>query len=174
MNVNGDMVLDTVYDDILSPTEELIAIKTKTTYLSDSLWGFVDFNGEIKIQPTFEKVRRFSAGRAAYKQDGRYGFIDINGERITPPLYSDVKNFDVVEQKAKVYIGKYYNYVNLNGELMADWLPVRTHFNDAYNDNEEHHYNRYNGTYAQSYEGWSDEEIDEAFDGNPEAYWNID
>ena len=69
-----------------------------------------------------------------------------------------------------------YNYVNLNGELLADWLPdsgnVRSHFNDDYN--EEQHYTRYNGTYAQAYEGWSDEEIDEAFDGNPEAYWNID
>lgn len=176
MNVYGDKVLDTVYDDILSPTEELIAIKTKTKYQFDSLWGFVDLNGEIKIRPQFEKVGKFYAGRAIYKQDGRYGFIDINGEKITPPLYSEVKSFDVVEQKAKVYIDKYYNYVNLNGELLADWLPRRdnvpTHFNDA--QNEEQHYNRYNRTYAQAYEGWSDEEIDEAFDGNPEAYWNID
>lgn len=173
MNVNGDMVLDTVYDDILSPTEGLIAIKTKTKYRFDSLWGFVDLNGEIKIQPGFEKVGRFYAGRAAYKQDCRYGFIDINGEKITPPLYSSVENFDVVKQKAKVYIGEYYNYVNLNGELLADWQHnVRTHFNDAYN--EEEHYNRYNRTYAQAVEGWSDEEIDEVFDGNPDAYWNID
>lgn len=188
INTKGNTILDVVYDEILPPSENMIAIKISQKQLSkigkiqyygyrdESLWGFTDLNGEIKIKPTFEEVRRFSAGRAAYKQDGRYGFIDINGERITPPLYSDVKNFDVVEQKAKVYIGKYYNYVNLNGELLADWLPdsgnARSHFNDDYN--EEQHYTRYNGTYAQAYEGWSDEEIDEAFDGNPEAYWNID
>lgn len=184
INTNGNTVLDVVYDEILPPSENMIAIKISQKQLSkigklqygysdESLWGFADLNGEIKIEPRFEEVRRFSAGRAVYKQDEKYGFIDINGKKITPPLYSDAKSFDVVEQKAKVYIGEYYNYVNLNGELLADWQHnVRTHFNDAYN--EEQHYNRYNRTYAQAVEGWSDEEIDEAFDGNPEAYWNID
>ena len=187
ININGNKILDVIYDNILSPSENMIAIKIsrkqlkelgKTQYgdSEESLWGFADLNGDIKIEPTFEEVRRFSAGRAVYKQDGRYGFIDINGKKITPPLYSDAESFDVVKQKAIVYIGKYYNYVNLNGELLADWLPdhknVHKHFNEAYN--EEKHYNRYNGAYAQAIEGWSDEEIDEAFDGYPDAYWNID
>lgn len=39
---------------------------------------------------------------------------------------------------------------------------------------EEQTYDCYNGSYAQDVEGWSDQEIDEVFDGDPEAYWNID
>lgn len=35
-------------------------------------------------------------------------------------------------------------------------------------------YERYNGTYAQDVAGFSDQDIDDAFDGEPEAYWNID
>lgn len=35
-------------------------------------------------------------------------------------------------------------------------------------------YERYNGTYVQDVEGWSDQEIDDAFGGEPDAYWNID
>lgn len=38
---------------------------------------------------------------------------------------------------------------------------------DDYDDRE--HYSKYNG-----YNGWSDEAIDEAFEGDPEATWNVD
>ena len=38
---------------------------------------------------------------------------------------------------------------------------------------ERHTYGRYNGSYAQDVEGWSYQDIDNAFDGNPDAYWNI-
>lgn len=39
---------------------------------------------------------------------------------------------------------------------------------------DSHTYGRYNGSYAQDVEGWSDQDIDDAFDRNPDAYWNID
>lgn len=38
----------------------------------------------------------------------------------------------------------------------------------------EETYDKYNGSYAQDIEGWSDQDIDNVFDGDPEAYWNID
>ena len=31
-----------------------------------------------------------------------------------------------------------------------------------------------NGTYVQDVEGWSDQMINDALDGEPDAYWNID
>ena len=39
---------------------------------------------------------------------------------------------------------------------------------------EEQHFGRYAGSYAQDEMGYSDEEIDTIFDGDPSAYWNID
>lgn len=39
---------------------------------------------------------------------------------------------------------------------------------------EEPTYDHYNGSYAQDVEGWSDQDIDDVFDGDPDAYWNID
>lgn len=39
---------------------------------------------------------------------------------------------------------------------------------------EEPTYERYNGSYAQDVMGFSDDEIDTIFDGDPLAYWNID
>lgn len=35
-------------------------------------------------------------------------------------------------------------------------------------------YDRYNGSYAQDEMGYSDDDIDTIFDGDPDAYWNID
>lgn len=35
-------------------------------------------------------------------------------------------------------------------------------------------YGRYAGTFAQDEMGYSDDEIDTIFDGDPNAYWNVD
>lgn len=49
----------------------------------------------------------------------------------------------------------------------------------SYDDNEYHNDNydefgRYRGSYAQDVMGYSDDDIDTIFDGDPDAYWNID
>ena len=43
-------------------------------------------------------------------------------------------------------------------------------FNDEFHDYEY----QYAVTYAHDEAGFSDDEIDTIFDGDPEAYWNID
>lgn len=45
---------------------------------------------------------------------------------------------------------------------------------DDYRDDDEPTYERYNGSYAQDEMGYSDDDIDTIFDGDPSAYWNID
>lgn len=49
---------------------------------------------------------------------------------------------------------------------------------DEYYDYDEDdygtHYGEYVGTYAQDIAGYLDDEINDAFDGEPDAYWNID
>lgn len=42
------------------------------------------------------------------------------------------------------------------------------------NSDDEPTYDRYSGYWAQDVEGYSDDEIDTIFDGDPSAYWNID
>lgn len=43
-----------------------------------------------------------------------------------------------------------------------------------WNDAESSTYGRYAGSYAQDEMGYSDDDIDTIFDGDPDAYWNID
>ena len=41
-------------------------------------------------------------------------------------------------------------------------------------EQDEPTYDKYNGSYAQDVMGYSDDDIDTIFDGEPDAYWNID
>lgn len=47
-------------------------------------------------------------------------------------------------------------------------------FDTNYEYEEIPEYDRYSGSWAQDVEGYSDDDIDTIFDGDPSAYWNID
>ncbi len=50
------------------------------------------------------------------------------------------------------------------------------HFTNPLKEEKMYDYyeDEYSGTYAYDVEGYTDDEIDTIFDGDPEAYWNID
>lgn len=74
----------------------------------------------------------------------------------------------------------------LLSEYKKDLETERQEFNEVLADmaNEKHknrkkmianaYYNGYSGSYAQGEMGYSDDDIDTIFDGDPDAYWNID
>ena len=45
---------------------------------------------------------------------------------------------------------------------------------EGLDDDDTPTYDRYGGSYAQDVMGYSDDDIDTIFDGDPDAYWNID
>lgn len=48
-------------------------------------------------------------------------------------------------------------------------------YDDGYDeDYDVSNYGEYAGTYAQDEMGYSDDLINDAFEGDPDAYWNID
>lgn len=47
-------------------------------------------------------------------------------------------------------------------------------YRKSYCDTERPSYGKYAGSYAQDYEGLSDDFIDDVLDGFEDAYWNID
>lgn len=60
----------------------------------------------------------------------------------------------IIEHKSKVY------------------FQEKEYHNNYYDESPT--YERYNGSYAQDEMGYSDDDIDTIFDGDPSAYWNID
>lgn len=51
---------------------------------------------------------------------------------------------------------------------------VENDFRDYIDNNKSDSYGRYTGFYAQDEMGYSDNDVDTIFDGDPSAYWNID
>lgn len=76
------------------------------------------------------------------------------------------------------------NYPDFPGNDLLDQHMLEPDFDDDEDGDEDYgrnydyyerqHYDEYAGTYVQEVMGWSDEMIDDALDGEPDAYWNID
>ena len=110
----------------------------------------------------------------------KWGIINERGEEVLPVVYDNIWNF----------LGK--NRYSCRVEKGNDWHEV--YFSDLNPSlpphscirqdesgpwswslgNVRQHYEEFAGTYAQDVAGYSDEDINDAFDGDPDAYWNID
>lgn len=89
---------------------------------------------------------------------------------------------EVMEEIHQVYPGC---FVSEDFEIKRKWnedhwmdcyledseIDVDDEYDDQY---ESPTYDRYGGSWAQDEMGYSDDDIDTIFDGDPDAYWNID
>ena len=154
------------------------------------LWGVVSLDGaEIVPFGRYGWIDGFDSGLARVRAKGRsfeerknakWGVINVQGEEVLPVEYDNIWNFlgknrqsTTVEkggEKSNVY------FCDLNPDL--EYKPRRqtNHYWHEYEDDwrEEEHYETFSGSYAQEYEGLSDEYIWDAFGGEADAYWNID
>jgi hypothetical protein len=107
----------------------------------------------------------------------KWGIINKKGEEVLPLEYDDIWNFlgkgrlstNVVKDGRQFQI--YFHDLNHDIPLPNSF---RKTMSDDDNFDEQPHYGEYAGSYALDVEGYDDDTIDEAFDGNPDAYWNID
>lgn len=76
-------------------------------------WGFVDKDGNLKVQNDYELVTDFNKyGFAGIKKDGKWGSINQNGEVVQEPTYDLKRNIPE-------FVGKYYrvNATKLSDEI---------------------------------------------------------
>lgn len=126
-----------------------------------------------------------------YVKDGKHGYITNRGSFISD------KEYDTIEIRNDCFVvskNNKYGVINEKGSIISkcDYdeiiqiygYKIQAKFNNEiieikrtdyivtdYNvtSYERKHYDRYGG-----YQGYSDEDIDTIFDGDPDAYWNID
>ncbi len=60
----------------------------------NGLWGFIDKDGRIAIDYSFEEAKSFSNGLAAVRQGGLWGYIDEKGNFVIHPALEDAGNFN--------------------------------------------------------------------------------
>ncbi len=69
----------------------------------NTLWGFIDSNGETMIKAKWEQAKSFSCGLAAVRVHNKWGFIDESGSLVIMPKFDEVSSF--IEGVSKVRIG---------------------------------------------------------------------
>ena len=58
-------------------------------------WGFVDAEGELVIDYTYEDAESFGSGLAAVYTDGKWGYIDTEGNLIISPQFLEATRFSM-------------------------------------------------------------------------------
>ena len=188
INHKGEMVLDTVYQSIVPA----IGNKNLFTVNKDYKWGVVNTLGE-EIVPlgTYDLIDGFDRGYARVKigkassnivdNDNKWGLIDEKGNVVLPIKYKEIWNFYGKPQYSNIILVKDDDTRTILKDFLMskrytdDSSEYASSYNRSYeNDYGDEHYEEFSGTYAQDVAGYSDEDIYDAFDGDPDAYWNID
>ena len=189
---DGSFFIPMEYEGISMPVfSDAITLRSLTNG-----YAVIDFDGNFIIpfglynyiggfDHGFARIKIGGVAGGLFDSDGLWGILNDKGEVILKPEYKRIQNF---YDKSQLY----------TKVITTDNSIFEFHFNDgslrengyqAMLDRQEQKemddyrllqeyresmYWEYNGTYAQDIMGYSDQDIDDAFDGEPDAYWNID
>jgi hypothetical protein len=121
-------------------------------------------------------IARVKIGNASscLKDNGnKWGLIDEAGNEVLPVEYDEIWNFYGKNRKTT----KIVKDGLVKSIVLSSLLSNKKEENEpAYDFDDDYcsHYGDYSGSYAQDVMGYSDDVINDAFDGEPDAYWNID
>ncbi|MDF2571039.1 MAG: hypothetical protein K0R55_2643 [Sporomusa sp.] len=87
-----------------------------TPFQFNGLSGFFDSLGKVVIPPTYQQVKYFSDGRAAFKRDNRWGFIDEEGAEVIKPSFDRIGLFS--EGVALVSKEQYSLLIDQRGQFL--------------------------------------------------------
>lgn len=124
------------------------------------------------------RVRIGNVTNGQNENGNKWGLIDENGKEILPLEYDNIWTFYGKQRvTTKVVKGNVAHNVILSELFGKDKPQENGNHSNNYDTNADDYgtnYGEYAGSYAQDVEGYSDDVIDDAFDGDPDAYWNID
>ncbi len=156
---------------------------------SDYKWGVIDSKGnEIVPFGKYDWIEGFEQGLCRVKvgkqssnlanNDNKWGIINEKGEEVLPCVYDKVWKFKgknrCSTRVVKDGIAREVYFHDLNPLLPKRGIGNKNYSYTESNSKERGTYSEYNGTYVQDVMGWSDQDIDDVLDGEPDAYWNID
>ncbi len=184
INYKGETIFEPSFCSLLP------AIGNKNLYtVQDKNFGYAVLNTdgtEVVPYGKYSWIDGFDNGLArvrignvtnGQKENGnKWGMINENGKVVLPLEYDDIWAFYGKKRvTTKVVKGDVAQNVVLSEILGKDETQeYDCSSNNYYDDDYGTSYGEYAGTYAQDVEGYSDDVIDDAFDGDPDAYWNID
>lgn len=178
MNYKGEIVLPPKYC-VLFPVKG-----NKGLYVAENKrweYGMITVSGkEIVPFGTYDLIEEFDRGITRVKigkrssgiknHENKWGLIDSCGNVVLPVEYDKIWKF---QEKGYDHI-----VVEKDGKLeripLSSILGGKASVRSADRSNCRPRYGEYAGSYAQDVMGYSDDVISDVFEGDPDAYWNID
>ncbi|MDD6928354.1 MAG: WG repeat-containing protein [Bacteroidales bacterium] len=180
----GEVVLPLEYRRLIPP------IDSQDLYMVQDInyrYGVVRSSGEMVVPfGEYNWIDGFDHGLArviGYDAAGRkkWGVIDETGELVVPMEYDSIRNFyGKNTQSISLVSGNTVRELAFADIVKEDNVTSKTEDNMmneedmCYLDDYGREYGEYSGSYAQDVAGYSDDVINDAFEGDPEIYWNID
>ncbi|WP_308777687.1 WG repeat-containing protein [uncultured Bacteroides sp.] len=181
LDSNGKLIVDTEYKEIsVSDNFQLLT-------LHDFNKGYcvINRNGDIIVPyGMYNYIDGFTNGYARVKigkvtnglkmNNNFWGIIDDQGKVVLPLDYSNIWNFygkPGLKYTKVIKDGREHRFY-FSTETLDIPSEKRTPI-DFYDDYGSH-YGEFAGSYAQDVMGYSDDVINDAFEGDPDNYWNID
>ena len=130
-------------------------------FLKGDIRGYVIWNEAIISTVEYEDLSTVN-GFIYVKKSNKYGVFTPSGEELFPCVYDKILDswggrFTLIQDGEVKKIDPYLK--KRSGSHCSYDIPT---------------YGKYAGSYAQDEMGYSDDDIDTIFDGDPSAYWNID
>lgn len=176
VDASGNVILDLEYNQIfVSDNRRLLTVEDSET----RRYAVLHRNGNIFIPyGQYDYIGGFDGGLARVKKNNKWGIINECGDVVLPIEYDDVWNFykkglsgtTIVKDRVRTTIP----FESLTKVVAPPMTISITPADFPFFDEEPDTYQHYNGSYAQDVMGYSDQTIDDAFDGDPDAYWNIE
>lgn len=179
INYKGEVLLEPVFYTMISAigNKRLFTVQNKRYE-----YGVITADGE-EIVPfgKYQWIDGFDKGLARVKlgkvtngikdSGNKWGLIDVDGNEVLPVEYDDIWNF-YARNRITTKIIK--DKKSIDFKLSA--FKIDNEFEHCiYNkDDYRPHYGEFEGSYAQDVMGYSDDVINDAFEGDPDNYWNID
>ncbi|WHH58147.1 WG repeat-containing protein [Petroclostridium sp. X23] len=116
--------------DYIQDMKDGRAVFSKQTGNGQYLYGYIDKNGQIAIEPKYERANSFNDGKAVVKLDGGpYALIDLNGNVIKGYDYYFVGNFSDGLMAFEEKEGGKTGYINEQGEII---IPPQFSWGDEF------------------------------------------
>ena len=122
-------------------------------------WGFIDKEGNVKVNPQFEECRNFSEGKCAVQnKEGKWGYIDKDGKIIINFQFDYGQDFNnskavvmfngragVIDETGKYFINPQFTFIKIDNDIFmveqdGKWgwcdskgkISINPQFDDAY------------------------------------------
>lgn len=171
VNAKGKIITDKKYDRILISSDK----KFITVQNICEGYAVYDIAGtEIVPFGKYAWIDGFEHGLARVIGT-KCGIINNKGQEVLPLEYDDIWNFfgknRFSTKTIKDGVEKDIYFHDLNPDL-----PRHETFRILHDTSQSYgcHYGEFEGAYAQDVMGYSDDVINDAFEGDPDAYWNTD